>query len=105
VNARNAVWNASFHYNTIELVDDNITFILKSKDGSELGRHTERNLKFWRKRDERCKIYIDLEKIEKVVKLVKGKTEEVGELIIKAEFLEQKDVISGIYVPNLSLVP
>ena len=105
MNARNAVWNASFHYNTIELVDDNITFILKSKDGSELGRHTERNLKFWRKKDERCKTYIDLEKIEKVVKLVKGKTEEVGELIIKAEFLEQKDVISGIYVPNLSLVP
>ena len=40
-------WNDSFHYNTKELHDDNLTFIVRLEDGTELARHTERNLKFW----------------------------------------------------------
>lgn len=45
--SRTQEWNQSIHYNTTELVDDNLTFILKHRDGTEIGRTTERNIKFW----------------------------------------------------------
>jgi hypothetical protein len=47
----NLVFNESFHYNTSELFDDNLTFILRAKDGHEFGRHTIRRLRDWHRHE------------------------------------------------------
>ncbi len=39
-----AEWNHNFFYNTGEMVDDNITFILREDNKEEVGRETIRNL-------------------------------------------------------------
>lgn len=47
IEADTKLFYSCFHYNTTELVDDNLTFVLKTREGTVLGNYTIRNLKFF----------------------------------------------------------
>lgn len=55
--AGNLFFHEAFHYNTHELVDDNLTFVLRQRNGEEIGRHTVRNMKYWYEESGSGKVY------------------------------------------------